>query len=1425
MGLLIIVFAVLGFAFAILQAAWTVSLAAVVLVISGFQSIFSTKGIVILTTGVALWTVGATWSASHTTVYAVADEVWCKTQPLRGFVTDVILQAIAPISEGSICFWNLYWHWMAEIRNEAIAIGLECPTPVIQVFVELLSMVGSAANEAINVLFHPLSYNVDLTNFWDHWKGVVDGFVGYMECYCFDILPLVELLTDTIKLNKIKCVLEYSINSGLALFRVPINVIFSNFPSLSVEFPVFTTLFDQLCGLLGCIGDLLDDFVRLMIARALGLSITSVNNPSIGCTISRFLCVLLRVVQLILDLLLLLLKLAISVVDFGQFIENGLDFNPLLDSLVELGQCVYDLFANINPCAGQSAQNVILFIVESINLLLAIIRDINDISTALTNWNNALQAVVGDTQYGDLGENYLGLFVHDNDDVHSFNWYCDMDGSKTIGNYNVTIQSVVYTGSELSFPCEPGYVSPDTPCKLPGTNYTSHCLRRRARAQTSFTCFVASILGNGICSRAIADFTTSIVDLFLLIPDFMTELINGSIAATPGICGPFGTEPDRDATITFIELLIDLALGRVLSVLDYFGHVIECIPVLTPLGKVICELAYGIFLVASIVARLLAVIIAFIVQGIIMVIELVSGSTLFPSCTESQLLAWLNIFFEELLATVFDIVAGFIDLILFNWFPGVINLDPGLLFSNGGHPSFTECIEFFGDCICVLVQSLLEEVFGWGPTCTISWKRKRDVMPEGGVTGEMSLSDHDAYRRVQNHPVWNMVQDITYQKFDPSLDCGHVLNSLSGQKMANATESQKLQVYRCMQLLVRGYKLAHVAPGVNPDFFFNPHRVKNTTLNVISTIPHAFYFWMTKGDKPIEEHMAHIDDPVTISLWKSLFSSIDNVNQRLKYNQTEESLKKRFNARSTEGNQVRTNPFHSQLELAVEAARLAASLPYELWKVMTRPKMQKAFSDAIDVIADEKAKRTILSTLFTVSGDVERINVDVAQANSTEQSEGNIKRLALVHALNGLSAMKMMVSGSSGYSAQASSGLVELSDFLNLFITGRVNKSYTDEPPLIPGFMCAGFDRTLRRLANKTEECGLLYNVSSFSTGPAIATTNYDPRTIFPFGIEYRPSHQQQTGQAVVFGDKSDSLTNVGISVVQYLNEQLLGGILGDIAQWPTTLANTVLENSVDDSGSGGHGVWWYLLFPLYCSREKLTCENGRGLVDGFIWTALYVVLVLIFVGYVLPAGIGSLFSMILIALIPTMFFGISIGYAPVCLPRIPICSVTQLNSFFIAINTSCIPWPDGVATGVCDGTCSAPRTFPDCRADVGILDGFDELLFIFEWKFSLYTGYLRDSIFYGYLKKIPYLGPTLEGPMNLMGDPPTDLQKFCFWTQITLLWQPIIIFTLLGEAGALALTSAIMVLGAAFNLLLSIFNIISAVYISIKLGAIQQNR
>lgn len=1382
---------------AALVLAWSAAASTLALLTSTLSAVFSLNGLKILTSCVLIWLVAAVWSASHANVYEIVDDVWCESGPLRIWLTNIV-DFFAQQSEGLICFYNLIIHWTSIFTFEFIAIAIECPDPVIYAAGELFSMVGSILNQALQVLFHPLSYNVDFTQVWVHWTSALEEIVNYSECFCYDLSPIIDFAKKIVSVPSLQCTLESAINSVLAIVRIPVKIFFSNFPSLALEWPDFTDAFNQLCSLVGCLGDIFDEWLVVLIETRSG---TTANNPAIGCTIGRFICVLLRVVELLINFFILIFQLVTTVVDLAQFIDNGLDFNPLLDSIGELADCVYLLFSNFNTCAGEALRQALLLVSRTIELLLAIIRNPTGFDTAVANWKATLDNVIGHTQYGDLDEYISPYFVHSNGPIgvvsglHSMEWYCDMNNDGIINAYSITTGFGLFSGSDTSFPCNPGYTDVTT-CEIPGSGgYRGHCILQGSRKQTALTCFVASILGNGICSRAIADLLSSIVQLLLTALDFALQLYQGAAAPNnTGVCGPFGTSPDRTATLVFIKSLFDLVVSRVLSIFDYLGHVLECLPLFSPFGHIISVVIYGIYDVINDLTRLLAIITAFVIEGIIMIIELFSGFNLFPGCNQKQIVFWIRIFFENLLTEIFRIIAAFINIVLFDGFPGVINFGAPN-FSDEGHPGFTECIVHFGDCICVLVESIIQSIFmSVGPFCgPVVWSalRKRDV----GETYDMNHEAQQAYDDYRKHPVFEFVDRMTNNKFSRETECGFIMHEYNPYRNHNLTEYQQSKYYECMKRFVAGFQLAQKVPGVPLDFFFDKAKVHNTTMNLIRSVPYMFYYWVTQSNQTTEEFMPHIDDPVTHLVWKSTMDGKREMAERL-----------RANSPAAPSNRV-----YEHYEMGSEAIRLALSIPFKLFDSLSKRNFTEAAGKAVEH-ASEIVKRDVYST-FAPPYSVYDPDLVYKKANATES-------LRMAQMAIGIQAYADIFRYGGDYVLQAHSPiLTNISDILNLIINGRLNASYRDVPPLIPGFQCRGFDGILRRLYNRTMACIVQFNITgalNITTLGTWGSLSLDP-TITD-SIQPLISPQVFVVSAVTPSGKSDWLTTVIYDVAQFLNERLIGSLLGDVRQWPAKLLAIFSNTAVDSSpSSSGHGIWWYLIFPFYCSQDKLNCSEGRGLVEGVKWTLLYVTILLLFIGFVLPPGLSTLAVMGLTMGVPVIFLGVTFGYAPVCFPRIPECSLTEVANLLKSVNVTCIPWPAGVATGACTTAC-VDRTIVDCRSTIGIVDGFDELVLLFEWSFPTEMQMFRDSFVYGYVERIVWLRQTLEQNI-LNGAVPSSVQQFCFFTQILLFVQVITLLTLSGGVAGVAVLAVVSLLTATTTFISSLFTVLSSFIIAWKMG------
>jgi hypothetical protein len=667
---------------------------------------------------------------------------------------------------------------------------------------------------------------------------------------------------------------------------------------------------------------------------------------------------------------------------------------------------------------------------------------------------------------------------------------------------------------------------------------------------------------------------------------------------------------------------------------------------------------------------------------------------------------------------------------------------------------------------------------------------------------EFAFSRADTYQYFVDRPAYKLADRLLNGRFDNGTDCGYVFNSNHPNQLMNMSELKRAQYIQCLMLLQRGYDLSQRAPGIPMDVYFDYRKARNSSSNVVRSTPFVFA-WLVSNSSSDFETYTGVDDPTAKYFWYAIINR----------------TKKAFNRVEKSVPESGSSGVGTTIWMGKEIFTKSLNLASKFYGALQKNKVGTHISNLIThTLEQSEIYRSSSSTLSKRNHD--STTTTLQPENNGIVLGNNTFALQMALLAEGMSGYYDIITKGGDYSAMAHNGpLINISNLLDLLINGR-NQSYSDVPQVFPGFQCQLLDRWVFVVVQRTSRCvDIFLNTTSFagswgnSLGVPIvpSITSYSLKR--PGMFDYRPS--------VTVGNKDDDLTTFVFDMVDWLSDTFFPGVFGSVASWPQDFLEQLERDGVSAiSDPNDRGLFWYVAFPFYCSQEKLHCEHGYGLWDGFWKASLAVIVYFAVIGF-LPAGISDVAKItVSMVFIPAVYLAFMFGYSPACFPRLPECSAREVANVFNITSEPCINWPNGATDDTCTKNCPELRSFMDCR-DLGFLDGFDEILFYLEWKLPSVMDWFRASPFFTIVTYVNYFKYTLENT-NLQGLPPSDAQKWCFYNQLMTLGQLIVLLGFGGATAAIAAIVAYSIIAAVFTFITQFFLLISSISNSVEMSQIK---
>ena len=359
----------------------------------------------------------------------------------------------------------------------------------------------------------------------------------------------------------------------------------------------------------------------------------------------------------------------------------------------------------------------------------------------------------------------------------------------------------------------------------------------RPYEQTALTCLIGQLLV-GDCGTALADVANAAGHI-ILIPVLGAQELAWSDYEIDFGSNPLQSET-RDDFNEFLLSLLCIITDRVILAADILAHFIGCFPglevledvlvtIIAVVKEIVDEVKYLIILTTELVATL-----SFWWIGLLF------GDTSFLS--GDTFVIFFEILFEwilELFDVLVDLLEGFINFLLFFWFPALFGQNT-LMQDNPGPGTFTRCFAEFEDCICGITAQIFSDIcLPWPIDKCVS-----DLFGDCGCFGEDATQNCDtttvnteARRRSTHGPRWNNNGTLPNSPFEyfammfNATVCGRVFEEFRHGKPADAGDVAVMQYLECLGAARESLYFSDKNPDMSYDWSMRPDLVRKTGAN------------------------------------------------------------------------------------------------------------------------------------------------------------------------------------------------------------------------------------------------------------------------------------------------------------------------------------------------------------------------------------------------------------------------------------------------------------------------------------------------------------------------------------------------------------------------------------------------------------------
>ena len=762
------------------------------------QVFFSGVGVLLLSL-LLLWGLGAVWTETQGEVFSALDQGYCKTADARNFLAD-LFDEIANLIEIWICFYNLMVSWAGQLIIVFFELTIGCDDgDAGLLWLESLGKVLLAIAEALLGWFEdPFHRSIPFFS----PQGAAAADFPFIEPDMKDIWhPIKDVVNATRPL--FACLCEETLLNDLFNFLLDrieddylgctIDRLINSALELAQQI-VNIILDSQVPDFTGGFGILCQSFV------CAGQWVDN-NNEAIlelflggdafdlqlGCIASRIICVLIEAVSVLVDIV-------VNLIDTGDIADTiaAANFTGLIERMYQLADCVEALFGLVDVCLGETVGNLVRLLPAVTEFTVRAIQE---------------------------GEFYFELLF---DAVFAL-----------VGNSRLDVAGASGVAGN--------HLEEDPEC-------APNCVHDDSMQQTSLTCLIAKILGNTECSQAFADLTNAVVQALLTPVLLLQEVLTTDYSSLSFSGNPLASG-SLDSFNDLILNIICVVTDRLILLLDYTGHVVECIPGLGGLGDAIVQASQALFDTIDDVKRLTLLAVEVVVQIFIWILTLFDASP-FGGDAGDELLNFFTLFstfFLEVFDLFLEIVKGLVDFVLFPWFPGIFGQGT-LLSDDPGTARFTQCFEEFGDCICGITKTLADNIClplsigclsGLWPDCDDFEPERRRQFLNATIVGYTDDGIPIVGYREDGRPLLMPAQaDVFTYWAEQHRDsyCGEVFarwgeagmlnftNPITGVQDTSVGEQDGMELLNCISM-VRASAVATANTTAPPDLLINPKKI------------------------------------------------------------------------------------------------------------------------------------------------------------------------------------------------------------------------------------------------------------------------------------------------------------------------------------------------------------------------------------------------------------------------------------------------------------------------------------------------------------------------------------------------------------------------------------------------------------------------
>lgn len=721
---------------------------------------------------------------NQVTFMEFATRAWCIFYPIfLAFYN--ILAALAPTSELVLCLYDAVWGFTRTLLAVAISIATTCTDvdnwiDFLKSIPEFLLAFGSST---IDLLADPLSGNFTVIS-EDPLERT--PWSVFQSMWDFLLIQADCQCTDLSPLFDFVFSIFRKDDLGWTLHYAVNSALAFGQAMFNVlvelQFPELALFFDRTILFAYSLGDWVDSIIQDFI----GLFTGSITPPdlSLGCMITRLAGVGIELVALVVNAVSTLVNDNANIID----VIEDLPLADLVGRVDLLGECVTTSVSIIDPCLGDAAGKTVTLVSVIIEFFARIIQE-------------------GKFMFGPVSERFFDIW-----------------GDQTWDSPNGASHVIGITS--------PFFFEHTMNASLPAQGI-----------QTGLVCFIKSALGGSECAVAAADLVSAAGQTFaipVLVADQVISLDYDSI----NFNGNPANDDNRDRFENIITNILSVLPDRLVLLLDYTGHFIECIPGLSDFGVALQVLA-------ALIANLLDDIVEFVVITLMLVYQVIIwfisllGASPFDGEDEGTELVTLFGIFADFFIFIWDVVSswltGLIDYTIFPYFATFFGQNSLLADTNPGTARFTVCFTEIEDCLCGLTKASIGQICMGALGCLSSlWPDCGDFEPDEDKRRKRSTlgpwftqsfeRPRHRYGSVDSLDLNATIWDFWALNFNDTI-CGPTFQRWSesppqaGEKVG---ETDGMELLNCVNMVIVSGGYAEKNDLPNANYLMNPQNLHDS---------------------------------------------------------------------------------------------------------------------------------------------------------------------------------------------------------------------------------------------------------------------------------------------------------------------------------------------------------------------------------------------------------------------------------------------------------------------------------------------------------------------------------------------------------------------------------------------------------------------